>query len=529
MVNGPVSFPQLGTYYYTVKAINNAGTCEVIKRLTVYVYDQATCGFRYEKYHATNTTDWGTVTLLGIPLGAINDRSKAGDGDLSSFATISNIVSLVGIGTTYQDLKFAAPVTGGTPVTIKIGQNFSLTQVIGGITVIGLDASGNPIGNLQSVGDAALLDLLVGDNVFEYTFTPTATNGSQPAYQGVRVLLGSVLGVANNMNVYGAYINRNVPVQDNGSCTIDPNVVVKGAVIPGNTEATLTLNNTAQDVLWGVEDPGLGVATSLSSVLYPYQAVDNNLDTYAVFNTAVSVLNKQTLTAKFKQVARPGDEVRIIIGSQNIGVLNLNLLADFKIQRYMGNAPVGDLLTNQNFSLVDLNVLGLLGSNPSRKAIIISAIDVPFDRVEISHTKLAAVELLGEYTYIYDVAVVPNLEFDNIINTDGSAAKICVSQPLSIEKLDSCTGYIVSFAHKVTTAGVDSYVDIPGSALTIISDQNGIIKYALTETYSSYGDALYLKIQSTRSECTFGDAQYLKVKIAACNMIANPMIRTRLK
>jgi len=529
VVNGPVSFPQLGTYYYTVKAINNAGTCEVIKRLTVYVYDQATCGFRYEKYHATNTTDWGTVTLLGIPLGAINDRSKAGDGDLSSFATISNIVSLVGIGTTYQDLKFAAPVTGGTPVTIKIGQNFSLTQVIGGITVIGLDASGNPIGNLQSVGDAALLDLLVGDNVFEYTFTPTATNGSQPAYQGVRVLLGSVLGVANNMNVYGAYINRNVPVQDNGSCTIDPNVVVKGAVIPGNTEATLTLNNTAQDVLWGVEDPGLGVATSLSSVLYPYQAVDNNLDTYAVFNTAVSVLNKQTLTAKFKQVARPGDEVRIIIGSQNIGVLNLNLLADFKIQRYMGNAPVGDLLTNQNFSLVDLNVLGLLGSNPSRKAIIISAIDVPFDRVEISHTKLAAVELLGEYTYIYDVAVVPNLEFDNIINTDGSAAKICVSQPLSIEKLDSCTGYIVSFAHKVTTAGVDSYVDIPGSALTIISDQNGIIKYALTETYSSYGDALYLKIQSTRSECTFGDAQYLKVKIAACNMIANPMIRTRLK
>lgn len=529
-VTGPVSFPQLGTYYYTVKAINNAGTCEVVKRLTVYVYDQATCGFRYEKYHATNTTDWGTVSLLGIPLGAINDRAKAGDSDLSTFATISNIVSLVGIGTTYQDLKFAAPVTAGTPVTVKIGQTFSLAQVIGGITVVGLDASGNPIGNLQSVGDAALLDLLVGDNVFEYTFTPTATNGSQPAYQGVRVLLGSVLGLANNMNVYGAYINRNVPVQDNtGNCTIDQNVVVNGAVIPGNTQATLTLNNTAQDVLWGVQDPGLGLATSLSSVLYPYQAVDNNLDTYAVFNTAVSVLNKQTLTAKFKQVARPGDEVRIIIGSQNIGILNLNLLADFKIQRYMGDAPVGDLLSNQDFSLVDLNVLGLLGSNPSRKAIIVSAIDVPFDRVEISHTKLAAVQLLGEYTYIYDVAVIPNLEFDNIIST-GGRVDLCLSQPLSIEKLDNCTGYIVSFAHKVTTAGVDSYVDIPGSALTVVSDQNGVIKYTLTQTYSSYGDALYLKIQSTRSGCPFGETQYFNVKVEACESktIVNPMIRSRM-
>lgn len=528
-VTGPVPFPNLGTYYYTVKAINNEGNCEVTKRLTVYVYNIEDCSYRYEKYHATNTTDWGTVTLLGIPLGAINDRAKAGDNDLSTYATVSNIVSLVGIGTTYQDLKFDQPITGGTPVTVKIGQNFNLAQVIGAVTIIGLDTNGNPIGNLQSVNESALVDLLVGDNVFEYTFIPTASDGSQPAYQGVRVLLGSVLGLANNMNIYGAYINKNVPVQDNnGDCTLDPNIVVKGAATPGNSEATLTLNNTSQDVLWGVQDTGLGIATSLSTVLYPFQAIDNSLETYAVFNTAVSVVNKQTLTAKFKQVARPGDEVRIIIGSQNIGVLNLDLLVDFKIQRYFGNAPVGDLLNNQNFSLVDLNVLGLFGSNPSKKAIIISAIDVPYDRVEISRTNVASVQLLGEYTYIYDIAVVPNLEFDNFLSSEG-VVNLCSSQPLSIEKLDNCTGYIVSFAQKTTTSGIESYNDIPNSDLTILSDQNDVVKYLLTETYSSYGDKLYLKIQSTRSGCLFGDTQYFKVKIKNCSTLANPMIRTRLK
>ena len=534
-VTGSVTFNQLGSYNYYARTANAAGTCEIIKRITVFVYDMATCDYRYIKKSATNITDWGTASLLGIPLGGTSNRTKAGDGDLSTHSTVFNAVSLLGIGTTWQDLKFESTpgtlqtIAAGTPVTIKLGQDYSLLQLIGAITIRTLDNNGNAVGKLIDIGETDLLNLLVGDNIFEFTYVPSDNNGNPIPYSGVRVHLGSVLGLGNSMNIFGAYIDERVAAT---ALNCETNIIVNGAATPSGAETTLTLNASAQDVLWGVKDAGLGAATALSGVVYPYLAVDNSIETAARFNTAAGVLNTQSLTVKFKEPARPGDKVRIIMGSQNIGILNLGVLQQhFVFQRYLGDAPVGEPLTSADYSLINLNLLGLLGSTQNKYAVIVNETNVPFDRIAISYTNIVNVELLGEYTYIYDVALVPYIAFDESVGT----TTLCTSVPLEIEKLDPCTTYALSFAYatKDNNGNITAWNDISGSELTVLpgNSTDPTFKYALTEMYKQYSavNNLYLKVITYRQHCVYGNTQYLSVKIESCKTIVNPMIRTRLK
>src|SRR5690606_22698899 len=101
------------------------------------------------------------------------------------------------IGTTSQDLLFQdggvnRTIAAGTPVTIKLGQDYSAVQVLGGITLRALGTNGNSVGPLLSVDEFDLANVLVGDNVFEYTFIPKDNTGTPVAYSGVRANLGSV-------------------------------------------------------------------------------------------------------------------------------------------------------------------------------------------------------------------------------------------------------------------------------------------------------------------------------------------------
>lgn len=532
-----ITFNNLGSYNYYAQTINSAGTCEIIKKITVFVYDIGTCDYRYVLRHATNVTDWDTVSLLGIPLGAITDRAKAGDSDLSTHSTITNVVSLLGIGTTWQDLKFDSTIPAGTPLTIKLGQEYSLLQLIGAISLRPIDANGNAIGNLIGVGETDLLNALVGDNVFEFTFTPRDSDGDAIAYSGVRVHLGSVLGVGNSMNVFGAYIDERLPVTAD-NC--EANIIVNGAATSDGLENTLTLNSSVADVMWGIEDIGIGAATALSGVVYPYLAADNDIETYAYVNQAASLLNAQTLTVKFKEIARPGDKVRIVLGKSSANVLNLNVLGDFTVQKYLGDVPVEDALTPADFSLIDLNLLGLFGENNNFKfAIIMNESSVPFDRVELRFTNIVNVELLGDYPKIYDVSLVPYLSFGSF----DEGAQICIDKNIVLEKLDPCTEYALSFAYPTfDPQGVNiiGWNEIPGSSfIPNANDSNGDFVFTipntpgLMELYNNYASTtgLYIKATTTRLLCQYGDVQYLRVgEVVGCSSttISNPMIRSRV-
>src|SRR5690606_29487616 len=156
-------------------------------------------------------------------------------------------------------------------------------------------------------------------------------------------------------------------------------------------------NTSTRDVLYGVEDIGLGVATALSGVVYPYLAADDDIETYAYINQAASLLNAQTLTVKLKSVARPGDKVRIMLGKSEVNILNLNVIGGSKVQKYLGNAPEHETLTPTNSSLIDLNLIGLIGQNNKIQfATITRESNVPYDPVELRSKNIANVQLLRE-------------------------------------------------------------------------------------------------------------------------------------
>lgn len=541
-----VTFPAIGSYNFYIKATSNVNSnCDLVRRVTVYVYDKAECEYRYEQLMANNESS-SSATLLGIPLGGTSESALAIDSDLSTHGSIFNVVSLLGIGTTSQKLMFLEGATNkqippGTPLTIKLGQDFSLLQVVGAVTVQAVNTFGNLVGPVLPIGESDLANLLVGDNVFEFTFIPKDENGDTIYYSGVQVNLGSVLGLGNSIKVYGAFIDERKALVD---ATCNPNITVTGAVIPGNTVATLLLNTSTNDILWGTQDIGLGVATMLSTTLYAYQATDAinnpassnhgtpNYDTYAEFNAAVGALNQMSLTVNLKEIARPGDKVRFVLGRENGAILDANVLGEaLTIQRYMGTIAIGEQVVVNANALIDLDLLGLI--NPqgiSKYVYVLDPIGAPFDRVEIRSGNIVTLQLLSTNLRIYDVSLLPYFAFDSNEET----TTLCTSAPFEIEKMDPCTSYEISFAYPtIVNADITTWNDIVGSEINIVRNEQDKIQYRLQlkELLNEYNDngTLYMKVVTTRQGCLYGDAQYLKVKLASCGTISNPMIRTRLK
>lgn len=561
----PLSFPQIGTYNFYAKThrLNNPN-CEIVRRITVYVYDQAECDYRYQKLGA-NTEEMKTISLLGIPLGGSSDSAKTIDSsqqeipnlyqyDLSTHGSIFNVISLLGIGTTSQDLIFKEnngslkQITPGTPLTIKLGQDYSVLQVLGGITIRPIDTFGQAVGPLLSVDEFDLANVLVGDNVFEFTFIPQGNSGENIWYSGVRINLGSVLGLGNTLKVYGAYIDERIAI---GDSECNPNIVINGAEsrvrdqngnLVTNLDTRLLLNKSTSDVLYGTRDIGLGVATALSSILYPYHAADAieapgtdlhgtpNLETGTTFNASVGALNAMTLTVKFKEIARPGDKVRIVLGHEGGSVLDANVLgSELTAQRYMGSVAIGEPVTIEAGSLIDLDLLSLINPQASNKyAYMLEGIGAPFDRVELQIGNIVNAKLLAPKLVVYDMSLLPYFEFESLDET----TTLCTSVPFEIEKMDPCTSYDISFSYPTLTSGqISAWNNIQGSEISIANEDIDKIQYRLQmrnilNEYNNNG-TLYMKVITKRQGCIYGDPQYLKVKLASCGAIVNPMIRTR--
>lgn len=541
-----ITYSQIGSYNYYVRTSSNNSDCDLVRRITVYVYDKADCEYRFEQLMAdTQTTS--TVSLLGIPLGGTAESARAVDSDLSTHGSIFNVVSLLGIGTTSQKLLFTESnsnktIPSGTPLTVKIGQDYSLLQVIGGLTLQALDTNGDPAGRLLNAGEIDLANVLVGDNIFEFTFIPEDNTGTEIAYSGVQVNLGSVLGLANTVRVYGAFIDERISVSD---AVCNPNITVNGAETPGSLDDTLLLNTSTKDVWWGTQDIGLGVGTLLSSTLYGYQAADAidaagtplhgtpDYDTYALFNSEVSALNQMSLTVKFKETARPGDKVRIVLGKDDLSILDVNVLGGaLTAQRYMGTVAIGDPVEIDANSFIQLDVLSLINSQTQGKYVYtLEGIGAPFDRIEIRLSNVVNVQLLAPKLRVYDVSLLPYFAFDS----EEETTILCTSAPFEIEKLDPCTSYELSYAYPTmdNNGNITGWNDITGSEITVTNENEERVQYRLQmrELFKAYNDngTLYMKVQTTRQGCLYGDIQYLKVKITACGSIVNPMIRTRLQ
>jgi gliding motility-associated-like protein/uncharacterized repeat protein (TIGR01451 family) len=349
---GPLN--TVGIFTYTVVASN--GNCTQSQTITISVIDPASCDSLLERVYANSELSGTIIT------GSVTDGPLAVDGDPSTFSTINAGLGLLGIGTTWQNLQWPTTIPKGTPVTVKIGLANSLLAVGQNISVIGTkrDVSNNPIdiGTLQSVS-GSLLNLLPGQNSFEYTFVPSNTSGLQD-YDGIRVQLGSIASVAQNINIYDAYYKKQVTQIACGQGDIE-------------------------DVFSGVKDLGVGALTATVGVSNPWNIADGDVATYATMFSGAGVLAAAELTTTFRTPSMVGDSLRITISKPGT-LLNLNLLTGFTIQLYSGNIAVGAPIQN-NSSLLTLKLL----SGDTMAMTLIAPQTEPYDKVVITFGGVASV------------------------------------------------------------------------------------------------------------------------------------------
>ncbi|MCF6132062.1 gliding motility-associated C-terminal domain-containing protein [Flavobacterium wongokense] len=342
--------------FYTFTAIASNGNCSKSQNVFVTVIDPANCPVLTERVYA-DSQSWSSIITGGVA-----NANLSIDANPRTHSTIITGLGLLGVGTTWQTLQWNQTVPAGTPLSVKLGSEYSGLVLAGAYSVVGTkrNTSGIPIdiGFLQPVS-GSLLDLLPGENTFEFTFVPSDFTGPKD-YDGVRIIVGSVLSVAQNVKVYEAYYDRAV------------------AQVACNPE-------DVKDVFYGAVDLGVGVTTATVGVANPYDAVDADDATYATMFSGLGVLAAADLTISFRTPTLTGDSLNIIL-SRPSTILNLGLLTGFTVQMYMGNTPVGLPLDNTS-SLLQLTLL----NGGSEAALTVHPQTQPYDRIKIRFGGVASV------------------------------------------------------------------------------------------------------------------------------------------
>jgi len=582
-VQNTISDLKKGQYSYTIQATTTAGAplvgCETFATIQLIVYDLEDCNTVTKKIFATDVVSWTSGAS-----GVVN-KENAVNGNRGNYATITGGLVILGIGTVGIDLYFtklsdpnnpnsprvlySSSELKGKKITIKLGEQYSGLKLAGVLSVVGRKTNtGVTTGNITLLNSSnsgsfkavkgGLLDLLKGDNVFEYSFIPKDGSGKDADFNGVRIQLGSLLGVADLATVFHAYIEEEEK-------TTDPNFIpeadiivsppssllypteqrdVDGTKLTGIENKNIKLNEFTHDVTWGNRSAVLNVASGLASVVHPYYAVDDNYDSYTLFNATAGVLNQQFLRTHLKQPARPGDQVQVTLAYPNINVLNLSLLqlGNFKIVYYLGDTKVGEERM-EKFRILDI---GLFNFKDKRRAVISRPITIPFDSFEIEQFNTVNVNL-GDGLHIHDIRIAPMMLFEGQ-NDSKDVTTICAADFLAIQSPDYCTTYDISFA-KVIEFGaaykneddtplldadgnpiktITKVEDIPNSDLKFSHYGANLLYYTIDRLYTEFENEgiILVKVQTKRQGKDYGNPQYLRVKLKNCNeAMVNPIIK----
>ncbi|MCI9845089.1 gliding motility-associated C-terminal domain-containing protein [Flavobacterium pectinovorum] len=386
-----------GIYTYTVVA-TSALNCSTSATITINVIDPNSCQLLTERVYATGESSDSIVT------GGVVNGTNAIDGNTQTYSTIVTGVGLLGVGTTWQDLTWPTNIVKGTPVTVKLGAEYSLLAVAQGLSVVGTK-SGVPIGVIQPVS-GALLNLLPGEKSYEFTFVPANSSGPQD-YDGIRVISGPLLSVAQNTKVFDAYYTRKVSTV---ACT------------PGDI----------QDVFYGATDLGIGALTSTVGVSDAWNVADNDISTYATMYSGVGVLAAADLTVTFKTPSIVSDTLRLVVSKPG-ALLNVNLLTGFSIQRYLGNVAVGAPIQS-NSTLLNVTIL----PGNTMATVLVSSLPEAYDRVRIRFGGVAGVL---EFLRVHTVERVANTK---VIGSDSdNKITVCPGTDVTLETpTDACSNYI---------------------------------------------------------------------------------------
>ncbi|KRB55791.1 hypothetical protein ASD98_14150 [Flavobacterium sp. Root186] len=385
-----------GVYTYTVVASD--GICSATATKVINVIDLSSCQSLTERVYATAQTSGSIIT------GTVTDGANAVDADPQTFSTITTGLGLLGVGTTWQNLTWPSPIVKGTPVTIKLGSELSLLAVGQNLSVIGT-IGGVDIGTMQSVS-GSLLNLISGDNTYEFTFVPSDASGPQD-YDGIRIQSASLLSVAQNTKVFDAHYNRSVA---SAACT------------PGDI----------RDIFYGATDLGVGAVTTAVGVNDAWNIADNDITTFATMYSGLGVLAAADLTVEFKTPSVVSDSLRIVISKPG-ALLDVNLLTGFSIQRYLGSVAVGAPIQNTSTLLS----LRLLPGNSMAMVLASSPTEV-YDRVRI---RLGGVAGVLDFLRVHTVERVANT---TIIGADPeNKITVCPGTDITLQiPEEACSTYI---------------------------------------------------------------------------------------
>ncbi|WP_188876088.1 Ig-like domain-containing protein, partial [Sphingobacterium alkalisoli] len=402
---GPFTSP--GTHVYTLIGTNTLSGCQTAASVTIRVFNPGECPPVYTRVYGNDASQYDVTKLLFVNLGSVTNPTQAADQNVATFSTLTEVANVAGLlGQTYQNIKWTgSPIAAGTPVTVKLGKTLTVAQLAGGIRVQPINAAGNPVG-VSHLVDGDLVNIVAGENIFDFTFVPTNASGQQVVYSGVKVYLSALATVAQSVNLYEAYYHTpGTPDCD------EPNGVI--------------------DVLSGIERPigGVGALNGLVNVVDAANAVDGSDGTFAVLNNAVGVNAYTRLEVLYSTPALAGDTLTIRVGKPS-SLLTVGLLESFTIQPYLGNTAVGAPIHNDGTLLK----ITLLAGNEQADVKFIA--NAPFDRVKILYGGVASVlDQLQVHEITRTIpAVVAGPNGDNKF-------KICPEGDITIPVPDNCTTY----------------------------------------------------------------------------------------
>ncbi len=455
----PANMVEGQTYYFYVQPYRYGCPFGQPKQIVVLAGDYSItpgeCPEVQNRVYATTQTS-GTV-LLG---GTVTNGDLAIDGDPLTHSTISVVLGVAGLGSTYQDISWGGTVVpAGTPVSIKLGPEYGVLSLASGLTAVARKDGAN-IGTAQNI-DGALLSLLPGENVYEFTFTPSV-GGVPQEYDEVRINLGGLLAAGVSVRVFEVYYHT--PTDMLTDC--------------GTGEVL--------DLFYGVEDLGIQALTATVGVEDAWQAVDGDEATFAIMYNGASVLAQAHLTTIFSSPSVEGDTIEIFISKPG-EILTLGLLEGFTIQRYYGTEQVGGPIDSSSAFLS----LGLLNPGDSQGTVVFAPEDgLAFDRIKIS---LGGVANVLDGIRIHEITRTPSLKLSG---SNDLEVVLCSDDLLSFDPIDDCTTYLVE--------------DNVGNQLTSSGDHAFELPIGLIEgtTYTFF-------VQALRYGCSVGDLQEIEVTIMA--------------
>ncbi|PST85070.1 hypothetical protein C7T94_02855 [Pedobacter yulinensis] len=299
-----------------------------------------------------------------------------------------------------QNLRFPSVVAANAPVTLKLGFGGGVAQTLLDGLNIQATLNGVPVGPVITKTNN-VLGLLGNRSVVELTFTPGV------AYDGVRLLLNSdgliaSLNAFQSVDVYDAYYMADVSSLANCDAPFD-------AVFGANASIS-----------------------ALGSVTDPYNAIDNNLNTFATLNSGASVIPTPSQgvyhTSIFPTLSRAGDSVKAVISFPGT-LLEAQLLSSISFQT-LNKGDDGVESVVQTFTGSTLLSLELLSGSTDR-AVVSFKTTQPFNRVRVLYGGVVVALQSMRLYEVSRVATNPVVEvpgLDPVTNT----LTVCQGTPVEL-------------------------------------------------------------------------------------------------